>query len=382
MEKILNRIPIVDSTDGRIATLKGTLIGVSKVISSCIKATGKNTGIVFCDVGCSDGRVLLMAAEREEISHVYGIELSKDGKKAFDDLCEKADVPLKIKNKITYYTGDAFAFDENCFYSSVDVLYAYDPIWQVFSIGLRSILYNFKNIKVLAYAATMLKDFNGYDLIEPAHLLIASNKAINDARETGETDKNVVVLNGPLFAYEKGNIICYDVDFSNEFKHHQSFDLEEKDVDSKVHLIIAKRKKIVKKGELVEHPFKENEQMKKITDKIYPLIYPHTPKDAAALFGPVDFATIYSVAMTEDDINLLLEYLDEDQLFQIAKQIINREEEIIIPEKEEEKEEEEEIIQNKKKLRRIIPTKVEVANVLNQMNNEDTPPPSSTCIII
>jgi hypothetical protein len=182
--RVIDKIPVTDAIDYKNHTLKGSLQMVGKykrfggsvyivkgvinvIMDAVCKANNlhrKTKELVFCDIGASDGRVLIAASLFPAITHVIGIEI--DSKDSFDALKIKLkesvqrkylDYLTKSLEKIHYLSKtNAFAFDMTAVYRHVDILYTYDPKESVFHPGLRSILYNFKNISVFCYSCSRL----------------------------------------------------------------------------------------------------------------------------------------------------------------------------------------------------------------------------------
>lgn len=327
LAKTLDTITIQETNDDvtNQLALKGSLMlsaengedCILNVIKDCVaRCGGDRDDLTFCDIGCSDGRVLIMAAMFPQIKKVYGVELSKTGEKSYRALLALLDEETRLKatEKITYITGDAFAFQKDCFYASVDILYVYDPIWNVFSLGLRSILFSFRNIKVLVYASVSLQGVFGYG---PGKYLFASTEMIENYRELRTSaDRGIVMFNGPIFYYSKkvkDTVFCESIDFSallqgiGESPTHKKYSIRGVgDVPKGYPVVVTSLNWI--EGNVESNKsmtsFKKGGEMALVTERIYPLIYPWNTEDVDYLGKTKGY--IYSTAPTPIAINQLL----------------------------------------------------------------------------
>jgi hypothetical protein len=305
----------------------------------------KIEGSTFCDVGASDGRMLLIVCMLPQIKRVYGIELDKDDKDQhkllvkyiIDNITDKETFKNNIL-KIRYFTYNAFTFDKHCFYSEVDVLYTFDGFWPVFGIGLRSILYNFRNIKLLIYSSTSLVpqltiDDDTY-VGDKSPKYASENVLLMDRDKFDKLEETYqrVTLLGPTFYYMGDNIVCKDIDFTQELnnpkpeykqitmgKNNIKYNGGGNNVAYGVNILELKWKNEGKR--IPCDTFKENELMVKIVNRIYPLIYLQNSK----MHISRNFLASYCNAPSIGTINMLIKNIDHPQLRQIYLDLYNSE---------------------------------------------------------
>jgi SAM-dependent methyltransferase len=88
-----------------------------KVVEAMLKLGGAGPNIIHYDLGCGDGRVVIMGVKKFNVKHAYGIDINKQ---RLREAAERAEA-MDVTDKVTFLNADIFNSD----FSKADLVTAY-----------------------------------------------------------------------------------------------------------------------------------------------------------------------------------------------------------------------------------------------------------------